>query len=49
MLTVSIEDEDRELTHRFQCAVDNTVTMCGITSESKLFLKVDEQVSNDYE
>jgi len=42
MLAVSIEDEDRELTHRFECAVDDTVTMCGITSESRLFLRVDD-------
>lgn len=49
MLAVSIEDEDRELTHRFECAVDDTVTMSGITSESKLFLRVDDPVSNGYE
>ena len=42
MLAVSIEDEDRQLTHRFECAVDDTVTMCGITSESRLFLRVDD-------
>jgi len=42
MLAVSVEDEDRSLIHRFECAVDDTVTMCGIDPESKLYIRVDE-------
>jgi len=42
MLSVTIEDEDEEeQTHEFECGVDDTMTRCGVNSESRLFVRID--------
>lgn len=48
MLSMSFEDEDGDQqTHEFECGVDDKMTMCGVNSESKLFVRIDPGSDDD--
>ena len=48
MLSVTIDDGDGdEQTHEFECGVDDTMTRCGVNSESRLFVRVDPESDDD--
>ena len=50
LLSVTIEDEvGDEQTHEFECGVEDTMTRCGVNSESKLFVRIDQESDDDDE
>jgi len=44
LLSMTIDDEyGDEQTHEFECGADDTMSRCGVNSESKLFVKMDPE------
>ncbi|KAF8901919.1 hypothetical protein CPB84DRAFT_1777017 [Gymnopilus junonius] len=47
VLVLSFDEDEGLQTHHFVCPPEDTMSKCGVNSDSKLFIKVDEDDEND--